>query len=96
MTSPNNEDYEEQDLPTGFVDKNGKTFNYRMLVVLLPKYYGSYFSSDNTIEIIQYNDRYTKDVGMAVQADGSGMCCILYNLFDKKFYYVKTINKISY
>ena len=31
MTSPNNDDYEEQDLPTGFVDKNGKLHNLKYL-----------------------------------------------------------------
>ena len=84
-----NEGYKANTTVKSFTDKNGKAFNYRMLVVLSPNYYGSYFSSDNRIEITQYNDRYIKDVVMAVQAGVSGMSCIVYNLFDKKFYYVK-------
>lgn len=31
MTSPTEDDYEEQDLPTGFVDKNGKLHNLKYL-----------------------------------------------------------------
>ena len=75
-----------------FVDKNGKAFSYRMIIVQPNNklYYGAYFPSDNAFAIYQYNDRYIKDEAVAVDVGATiqSRSCIVYNMYDKKFYIV--------
>lgn len=75
-----------------FVDKNGTAFTYVMLIVQPHNnmYYGAYFPKDSSFSIYQYNDRYIKGVTQAVTTHSTEMMsCIVYNIFDKKFYLVR-------
>ena len=83
-----NEGFRQNENVKSFVDKNGKSFVYRMSIVQPSNnlYYGAYYPSNNQFAIYQYNDRYVKGVEVAVNTKNTTMSCIIYNVYDKKFY----------